>query len=71
MWNETRNYFCIVSKNQGLHVSAAYISSGNSKSTNHISLTETDHCHSELSKNIMLEENLQENQREICISDIV
>ena len=70
MWNETRNYFCVISKNQGLHISTAHISSDNSKSTNHTSSTETDHCHSKLSKNIMLEENLQENQQKICISGI-
>ena len=37
-----RNYFCVISKNQGLYKSAAHISSNNSKSTNHISLPGTD-----------------------------
>ena len=40
-------------------------------STNHISITGTDNCYSKLSKNIMLEENLQENQRKNYISGVV
>ena len=66
-----RVIFCVLPKNQGLHKSTAHISSNNSKSTNHTSLTGTDHCYSKLSKNITLEENLQENQRKNCISGIV
>ena len=34
-------------------------------------MTGTDHCYSKLSKYITLEEKLQENQRENCISGIV
>ena len=56
------NYFCVIPKNQGLHKSTAHIFSNNSRSTNHISLTGTDNCYCELSKNTTLEENLQENQ---------
>ena len=66
-----RVIFCVLPKNQVLHKPTAHISSNNSKSTNHTSLTETDHCYSKLSKNITLEENLQENQRKNCISGIV
>ena len=40
-----------------------HISSNDSKSANHISLTGIDHAYSKPSKNIMLEENLEENQR--------
>ena len=63
--------FCVIPKNHGLHKSKVHISSNNSKSTNHTSLTGTDHCYSKLSKNITLEENLQENQRKNYISGIV
>ena len=48
-----------------------HISSNKSKSANHTSLTGTGHCYSKLSKNITLEENLQENQRKNYISGIV
>ena len=58
-----RNYFYVIPKNQGLHDSTGHISSNNSKSTNHTSLAGTNHCYSKLSKNITLEENLQENQQ--------
>ena len=54
-------YFCVIPKNQGLHKSTAHIFSNNSKSTNHISLTGIDNYYSKLSKNITLEENVQEN----------
>ena len=62
-----RNYFCVIPKNQGPHKTTAHISSNNSKSTNHTSLTGTDHCYSKLSKNI----TLQETQRKVYISCIV
>ena len=47
---KTRNYFCVIPKNQGLHKFTAHISSNNSKSTNNTLLTETDYCYSNLSK---------------------
>ena len=62
------NYFCVIPKNQVRHKSTAHISSNNSESTNHISMTGTDHCYSQISKNIVLEENLEENQRKNYIS---
>ena len=46
-----------------LHESSVHISSNKSKSTNHTSLTGTDHCYFKLSKSITLEENLLENQQ--------
>ena len=45
------NYFSVIPKNQGLHKSATNISSNDSKSTNHISLTGTDNYYCNLSKN--------------------
>ena len=68
---QTRNCFCVIPKNEGLHKYTAHISSNNSKSTKDTSVTGTDHCYSKLSKNITLEENLQENQRKSSISGIV
>ena len=65
------SYFWVVPKNMGLHKSTAHISSSNSKSTNHVSLTGTDNCYCKLSKNSTLEENLRENQRITYISGIV
>ena len=62
--------FSVIPKNQGLHKSSAHISSNNSKSTNHISLTGTDNCYCKISRNTTLEENLQENQRVNYISGI-
>ena len=43
------NNFCVIPKNQWLPKSAAHISSNNSESTNHISLTRTDNCYCRLS----------------------
>ena len=63
-----RNYFCVIPKNQELHKATTHISSKNSKSTNHISLTGTDNCYSKLSKNVKLD--LQENQQINYISGI-
>ena len=54
-----------------LHKPTGHVSSNNSKGTNHISLTGTDHCYSKLSENITLEENSQENQQKNYISVIV
>ena len=45
MHNETRSYFYVIPKNQGLHKSTAHIFSNNPKSTNHTSLTGTNHCY--------------------------
>ena len=55
----------------GLHKSTEHISSNNSKSTNHVSLTGTDNCYYKLSKNSRLEKNLRENQRITYSSGIV
>ena len=63
-----RNYFCVIPKNQGLHKATTHISSNNSKSINHISLTGTDHCYSKLSINVTLD--LQVNQQIKYISGI-
>ena len=65
------NNFCVIPKNQWLPKSAAHISSNNSESTNHISLTRTDNCYCRLSKNTTLKEYLQENQRINYISGMV
>ena len=57
-------------KNQVLYKSTTHISSNNSKSTNHTSLTGTDHCYSKLSKNTTLQKKSQENQRKNYISGV-
>ena len=55
----------------GASKSTAHISSNNSKSTSHTSLTGTDHCYFKLSTNITLGKNLQENQQKNYMSGIV
>ena len=64
-----RNYFCVIPKNQGLHKATTHISSNNSNSIDHISLTGTDTCYSKLSKNVTLD--LLENQQIKYIFGIV
>ena len=49
-----RNCFCVIPKNHWLHNATTHISSKNSKSTDHISLTGTDNCYSKLSKDVTL-----------------
>ena len=58
---ETRNsYFCLTPKNRRF-MSIHHVSSNNSKNANrrHISLTGTDHCISQLSKDIQFEYGLR------------